>query len=532
MVSSFMGSKSNNSSAISRHGGARPGAGRPRKEVTNAAYEAGWRYNPQRMWIYTPGADAKKELNSGTRLELLRKGNWLANNTFIGGAIEKVARLVGPLIPMGRSDDDEWNMETDKKFRIACCNQPGMVDLASGVNYNQAPALIVRQMSIAGDIGWQQTKGAMGHGMFRFIPGENIGSGNATDEDGWQDGVKVDQFGSPIAFRVLKSPTDRENFTDIPATDLRLVKRNHRLGYVRSPSWLARLANNMQDYSETMAFQKQTRKLGASLSFVITSPDAGSIGLGSKLINGGTPGGDRPVLVDTMTNGAMIPQLKNGEKIEAFNAFNQSGDFREHMDLIKEDVAIGFGSSAAFLFDSTDAGGANMRWVLEEASIWIKEIQDIIITGFAAPFRNFWIWNEIEAGRIGLPRGDEGGWNRCDFTPPADLSVDFSRDGRLMSDLLLKGQISPQRYFGLQGLNAYDQADDIIRFYARKKKSVQRIAEEEGVELTVLEVFPPAPGTPIPAGASVEGGDDENDDPIPAPEPKKKGKKKAAPAKE
>ena len=171
--------------------------------------------------------------------------------------------------------------------------------------------------------------------------------------------------------------------------------------------------------------------------------------------------------------------------------------------------------------------------MLEEASVWIKELQDIIITSFAAPFRNFWIWNEIEAGRIGLPRGDEEGWNRVDFTPPADLSVDFSRDGMLMSDLLLKGQISPQRYFGLQGLNAYDQTDDIIRFYARKKKSVERISEEEGVELTVLEVFPPAPGTPVPAGASVEGGDDvKDDDLLDPPDPKKKGKKKEDQSKE
>jgi hypothetical protein len=211
-----------------------------------------------------------------------------------------------------------------------------------------------------------------------------------------------------------------------------------------------------------------------------------------------------------------------GEKIEAFDTGNQSRDFSEHMDLIKEDVAIGFGSSAAFLFDSTDAGGANMRWVLEEASIWIKEIQDIIATSFAAPFRNFWIWNEIEAGRLALPHGDEGGWNRVDFTPPADLSVDFGRDGKLMSDLMSKGQLAPQRFYGVQGLNAYKQTDDIIRFAARTKKRVAEIAKEEGVELTVDEVFPPAPGTPIPNGGSYEG---EDDPPKPDPEPTKGGKK-------
>jgi len=68
-----------------------------------------------------------------------------------------------------------------------------------------------------------------------------------------------------------------------------------------------------------------------------------------------------------------------------------------------------------------------------------------------------------------------------------------------MSDLMLRGQISPQRYYALQGLDADTQDADIIRFAARRKKLVQEIAKEEGVELTTSEVFPPAPGSPVVA---------------------------------
>ena len=71
-----------------------------------------------------------------------------------------------------------------------------------------------------------------------------------------------------------------------------------------------------------------------------------------------------------------------------------------------------------------------------------------------------------------------------------------------MSDLLLRGQISPQRYYALQGLDADKQDEDIIRFAARRKKLIQEIGAEEGVDLTVSEVFPPAPGAPIPPTAS------------------------------
>ena len=100
-----------------------------------------------------------------------------------------------------------------------------------------------------------------------------------------------------------------------------------------------------------------------------------------------------------------------------------------------------------------------------------------------------------------MPNDGEDWW-RVDFTPPARLSVDFGRDGRLMSDLLLRGQISPQRYYALQGLDADTQDADIVRFAARRKKLVAEIAKEEGVDLTVTEVFPPAPGSPVSADAA------------------------------
>jgi hypothetical protein len=71
-----------------------------------------------------------------------------------------------------------------------------------------------------------------------------------------------------------------------------------------------------------------------------------------------------------------------------------------------------------------------------------------------------------------------------------------------MSDLMQRGQISPQRYYALQGLDADTQDADIIRFAARRKKLIAEIAKEEGVELTVADVFPPAPGTPITSQTS------------------------------
>jgi lambda family phage portal protein len=492
------------SESKSKRGGARIGAGRPKKsEQTDlAAYEASYRFNPQRMWVYSPTLDAQKELTSGSRLEMIKKATWLYNNSGLaGGAVDKIARLVGPLIPQARTKDEEWNRQAEQAFTDATRNAAFGVDVSGFVNFDQAIPLLVRQCAIAGDVFWQRLTSNSGRGLFRIIPGENVGSPVSTpigkDNEGWVDGVQIGKLGKPIRYRVLKAPASQD-YNDIRSEDMGgHIRRAYRVGYTRAPSWLARAANTLQDISEYLAFEKQSAKIGASMAMVITSPEAGTIGLGSSLIKGNSSSSSQPMTVDAMTNGSIIPQLKPGEKVESLINNHPSGNMQQFLGTLKEEIAVGLGFSSQFLFDATDAGGANQRWILEEAASAIDEIRDIITQSFAAPFWRFWIWQEIQAGRLSMPNEGEDWW-RVDFTPPARLSVDFSREGRLMSDLLLRGQISPQRYYALQGLDADTQDSDIIRFAARRKKLVQEIAKEEGVELTLQEVFPPAPGSPIP----------------------------------
>lgn len=502
----------------SNHGGRRQGAGRPRKSTAEstsasamaakvgqktdfASYEGAWRFNPQRAWVYTPTLDATKDLTSGSREELIRKAWWLTNNTMAGGAIDKIARLVGPLMPQARTNDVDWNEMAEHAFLDATHWASG-VDAAATTNFFQTQTLLVRQMAIAGDVFWQRITANNGRAMYRLIPGENVGSRVGDEADGFRDGVLINKFGRALKYRVLRSPASQE-YTDVSANDMNHVRRAYRVGYTRAPSWLARAANHLQDLSEFIGYEKMSAKLGASMAFVIESPEAGQIGLGSQLVRGQSTSSTSDITVDAMMNGSVIPQLKPGEKLTSFNNLHPSQNFDKFTDYLQRDVATSLGVSPEFLFDMTPAGGASVRWVLEEASVFIREIQHIIKHSFAQPFWKFWIFSEIEAGRLPMPK-DEQFW-KCEFTPPADLSVDFSKDGRLMSDLLLRGQISPQRYYALQGLAADKQEEDIIRFAARRKKLVQKIAKEEGVELNVSEVFPPAPGTPIAVGYTYEG---------------------------
>jgi hypothetical protein len=80
------------------------------------------------------------------------------------------------------------------------------------------------------------------------------------------------------------------------------------------------------------------------------------------------------------------------------------------------------------------------------------------------------------------------------------------------------GLLSRRQYFNELGQDSDQQTEDIIRDYARRKKAIERIAIEEGVEIHEQEVFPPAPGSAPVVIEPVEKPEDEEEDVIEDPE--------------
>lgn len=480
-------------SSLSNHGGARPGAGRKRK---NFSANSNGTHSPQRMWIYTPTLDSAKSLTTSARLEQTKKSFFLYENIGLAArAVNGVSKFVGPLVPQAKTRDEEWNRLAEQAFEDACGNSPFGCDVAKSVNFYEAQELLVKQMALAGDCFWQKQTSNSDRAMFRIIPGENVGSAYADQQDGWIDGVRLSKLGAPVRYRVLKSPTNYTEYQDISADDIMRVGRIDRAGQVRSRPWLHRAADHLQDISEILNYEKMSSKLGASLAFVIKSPSAGQIGLGSSLQKVST--GTGTITKDLMTEGSVIPHLQPGEEIESFNNTHPSSNLDTFLTYLRRDIAHGFDMPASILFDPEQAGGATMRYAMEDAAKTIQRIQNIIVTSFAEPFWRFWIFQEIQAGRLPFPKDDGAFLRRVEFIAPQKVSVDIGRDGRLYSDMLLRGQLSPQRFYAMQGLDYDKGVDDTIRAAIRRKKRVLEIAAEEGVEISVAEVFPPAPGSPV-----------------------------------
>ena len=480
----------------SNRGGFRPGAGRKPKVIENKAFEATGT-SQGRTLIYMPGVEAKRELTSFDLTELRLKSRWLQNNFGIAArAIDGVARYtVGTgLSPQARTKNRDWNKKAEESFESKCGTAAFGFDVSGQVNFYEAQNLIVRQVLGDGDFFSQLMRSESGAGMMRFIGGEYIGGG-AFERDQtsqWSNGIRLDGMGKPTVYRVQSGIFGTDS-TDVPAADMIHFKRVHRHGYVRGVPALAHAVNHLHDMSDILAFTKGSFKLASQIAFILESAEAGKVGLGQNLVK--QTAGNGQVTIDNMYPLAGHVQTKPGEKITTLANPHPGASFEPFMNYLIRDISWGIGISPEILWAIAGIGGANTRYVLADAQVFFQELQQLLVNQFCSRFWVFWIWHEIEAGRLSYPGED---WWRHDWIPPGRITVDFTKDGKLLADLVDRGLLSSERYYGMQGLDADTEEENVIRRMATRKKMVSMIAAEQGVELSVAECFPAAPGSSAP----------------------------------
>jgi len=474
----------------SKRGGARPGAGRPRKpDAKNAAYEAGELYQPGRTFIYMPTVEPRNELTNGTRVNIMRKARWLYNNVGLAArAVDGVARYVcgTGIIPAARTSDDAWNKQAEELFEDSVGREAFGFDAGGQVNFYEAQSFIIRHVAIDGDFFGQFIKSESGRALVRFMGAEQVGNASTPlAQDEWQDGVRTDRYGRPTQYRILGS-ADAQRFTDVSADDILHFRRPVRIGYTRSPSWLARAALHLHDMADIVSFTKQTFKLASQPAFIIESPDAMQIGMGAALKKQDASTGS--VTLDKLYSQSGVVQLPPGSKLQQFKNEHPGNNFQAFLDFLARDISWGIGVSPEMLWSVAGIGGANTRYVLADAQVFFSELQEWLINQFCRRFWKYWVWSEIQAGR--LPLRDD--WWRVDFIPPARATVDFGRDTKALLEIVRTGAMSTRRFAEMHGLDEEAEEDAAIAAAVRRKEKC------EAAGLYVTDVFPPAPGSPAP----------------------------------
>lgn len=497
-----------NSKTNSKRGGARPGAGRKstrdiiRAEFErllspeNRAYEAAERYNSARHYIWTPTLDARQEFTEGDRLELARKAWWLYNNhAMCRRAVDSLATLVvgSGLVPKPCTSNGAWNAATAEHLQVTVNSTAFAFDAAAQVDLLSAQHFIIRHVALSGDLFYQLVLSEAGSGMVKFVPGEFVGnsSDSGLDQKLWHDGVMADPATlRPLKYRVLEAPRAK-GYKDISADDIKIIRAPHRLGYLRSPSWLTPAIDTMQDIAETNSFTKQAQKLAAQMGIIVESPEATRVALGSAMTGRNAIGNSAEspngtgMTLDRLFPGVGTTQLKPGEKVQFLKNEHPSELFVPFIKFQRDEVAYAFGLPPEMLFADTGLTGPAWRKILVESQAALERLRSWLKSSFLTDYYRFRVWHEIEAGRLDYVED----WARVEWTEPADQTIDFGRDMRAILEMQAGGSISPERAAELGGYDAHNEEDRIISAAVRRRQKILASKDAQALGLTYSDIF-------------------------------------------
>jgi len=465
-------------------------------EAVNASFESA-RPSIDRKTIFLDSLSTRREVSQWDRLSLLEKGRWAVNNSGLAARIVRgTARFaVGQgLIPQAQTEDSQWNKTAEQWFEDRFCSEAFAFDKAGVFDFYSAQTMLIESMITDGDIFFQLVKSGNDSPMVRFVTGDCIGGFSVSGNADWVDGVRLNADGRAIAYgyQAREKMLSGEAPMEISANEIFPIWRPHRAGAVRGVSWLGTAIARLQDLAEMDGSELAAAKLNSKIALTIESENVGKIGLGS--LGTTTTAAGEEYKTDNLLPGAGSLHLKPGEKLQAHTFDRPNTNYPFFKDHLARECAYSVGVSPEIIWNLAGLGGTATRQALIDADVFFGGIRQIIEARFCAKFWKYAVWNGAKSGELPpLPAN----WWRCNWVGPQKLTVDNGRDGKLRKDNLEAGLLSPKRYFSEMGQDADQETEDIIRGAAWKKKRVAEIAKEEGIELTVQEVFPPPPGSQI-----------------------------------
>ena len=432
------------------------------------------RYDGARVSRRTRGWNApNSSANVETRddLERLRSRSrdLVRNNPYASAGLRAlVGYQVGTgIVPQSRTGDDaldrqanalwaEWSGHADAGRRHDIY---GLQALAARTRAEAGEALVVlRPLSVAE----ARRRGSPVPLVLHVMEPDHLEHTLDTPlQAGAVQGVEMDEFGAPVAYRILpQHPGDwnaRPDAVRVPARFVRHLYRQTRPGQVRGVPDLAPVMTRLRlldEYEDAVFMQQLSQSVVAA--FVTSSADAG-LGPMEAPPDGATPG------VKSLSPG-MIERLLPGEDVE-FLTPSGTGPFAEFCRHQLRAVATGYGLTYDLLtgdltqanYSSLRAGRLAFKRALEQDQ-WLMLIPQV-----CTPVWDAFVAAAVEAGRLPMKRG---AWP-VEWAPPRFEMVDPLKDTMAIKEQLRLGLLTWGQAVAEMGWDPEKQAEQIAAWNAK-----------------------------------------------------------------
>ena len=443
-----------------------------------------------------PGAaprDAKADLTSSTRRELVRRSRYLHKNS--GFMRELVGNMAvystgDGIRAQAQSADSAWNRIAEDYFKTwsARCEVTGRF------SFEECQSLICRGMDVDGEYFVLKTRDALGLPALQLIEAHRVGDDLTTEQT--MDGILTDAHGAPVAYRVLEDGGTK----DIPAAHVLHVFEPEHASAVRHAPTIQHSINHVLDEIELLALEKHAVKDNCDVTRVLKVESGqleedGDFKLDAQQ---GLPENSDPASLQRITGGKLVA-LKPHESLESYQSNRPSPTFTGFLEHLRRDSALGI-LPYEFAADSSKIGGAGVRMVVAKADRRFSFRQMILIQRLIKPVWFYIIGDAIDRGV--LP--DAPNWWRISCVTPRRLTCDAGREAQQnRADVEMGLKTISDHY---EELGA-DFGEELER-RAQDAKMILETAAKYGVPLEML--WKPSGGMLVPASEPNEGGGSQN----------------------
>jgi len=480
--------------------------------------------NTDRGTTPTLDLDFHRNVSAYGRITLMNSGRRLyAGNSVVKAAINEAAtcavatyqaQFVGAQPDQDTKKPDfgklaEEFLATDDKY----CDIRG-APFTMGIFRRNLIIAIIRD----GDLGIILTEDSLQNGRIQVIPSHRIGNGRGMPSsmnvqggpyDGARiiDGVVVNDYGAPMAYRVLGESGRNDDYQDISAFNMILAFLPEYADQLRGLSSLGAGAFIWQDVAETDYHERLAQKAASRIHLIENNATGDVDPAKVPIIMDSSETNPQPLGLAPDENGnstGLIQEnydhggtryyrARSGEGIQAFSINRPGGDSQKFAERQQRYALAGMGWSYDYTVDIANIGGVGVRIVIDKLNRTVSVLQEHVVVPVSRRIDGYRISKRIKNGL--LPKDPE--WWRWEYQGPAELTGDAKYD----SDIDLqenRAGFKPMRDItGKRGTGYWEDVQDQL---IKEEKRLQKRCKEEGVDPGRIRLLTPN-GNPPPTSA-------------------------------
>lgn len=433
--------------------------------AATARYEAGQFGGVDRSWLPAYVQDARQDLDTGQRLEMVRKARYFEKNN---ATMQKILDLievnvVGTGIHITPSSSDEvWNTKAKAWWDEWC----KYADLTSRQSFETLQALMVRAQAVDGEIFVWLTLGDPDSTGRRYPRIQLIETHRVCDAklprqyeaEGYVqfDGILSDRRGRPVFYIVTNdndafSKASPKSVALIPAAEMVHVFEPSRTSQPRGVTLFHACLHDLHDLDDLQKYEMLASKDAASRANVVETESGEFQDDGTLIGKEESQPADNGDMAEKVTYyqtafGARTTVLKRGDKFKQFEALRPTAAQQEFWKILERKVCRGTGISYAALCDYEGAwSGPSLRGALAADN----RFYDVRTHSLAVAFQRIWdhvIGSQVKPG--GALTGAPTDWKKITCLPPRRATVDIGRDSKAMLEELRVGVRTLQEVHG------------------------------------------------------------------------------------